>query len=377
MMVDMNHVLMEGHTAIAEISTPQGVSICPGDSVQLICSYFPEYSWSSGESSQEIWVSEPGAYSVSGIIGATSFDSPEVEVALLVPAIITMTPTHPHCWGANTGSIAFDANLPLAEMTFNDYKDDSVMEDLPANDYAWTAIDSQGCVIEGVVTLDQPDSLWYEATVNDVLCFGENNGSVAFDVYGGVAPYSITLTEFSGLAAGEFSITLSDSVDCPIQLNAYVEPPTDLSVELSQWSDDGLLFNLSAAISGGIPDYQIVWTPGGAEEMTIYDQQPGDYSAVITDANGCVHEEFLSVVGIDETLAICWQLTPNPTTGTVRFLNTAPAQFQVRIYNELGQLVSEADHFGTQELELPPANGCYTVEIVSGGETFIQQIIVR
>lgn len=120
------------------------------------------------------------------------------------------------------------------------------IDELVAGDYTLTVTDANGCTIEQTVTLDEPELL--EATITNILdveCPGQGNGSIDLDIQGGISPYQFSLdglnfnnfdngTTLTGLEAGEYQITIEDNNACSVVVEATINSPATLSIDVNQ-----------------------------------------------------------------------------------------------------------------------------------------------
>ena len=149
------------------------------------------------------------------------------------------------------------------------------------------------------VTVGEPSAIAAVVSKSDVSCFGGSNGTATIDnlsISGGTAPYSFvwstgsTSNTISGLTAGNYSVTITDSVGCNADFNVTVSEPELLgyTASLTQVSCFGGS-NGSATISanGGTSPYSIVWDNGSTAFTRGNLSANINYTAVITDANGC------------------------------------------------------------------------------------------
>ena len=196
---------------------------------------------------------------------------------------------------------------------------------LVIGDYSVTLTDGNGCSINDIVTVGQPDpfTLSLEPTYNygvdadgssyAISCNGLNDGEVLAVVTGGIAPYDYTWSNGSSinpainLAAGDLTLELKDKNGCIITNKVELLEPDAIDDEdsissygnaLNQVSclgaSDGLI---SLDPSGGVPFsnglYSYTWTgPNGFSSTSkdIYDLTAGMYTVAIEDANGCILE---------------------------------------------------------------------------------------
>ena len=89
---------------------------------------------------------------------------------------------------------------------------------------------------------------------------------------------------------GTFSIqciiTLACSIDTIVKnLTINSLPVVNITTQLS--GCDNSSGSATANVSQGSPDYSYVWSPGGSTSVSIDSLPVGDYSVIVSDANGC------------------------------------------------------------------------------------------
>ncbi|MEP7264329.1 MAG: SprB repeat-containing protein [Bacteroidota bacterium] len=154
---------------------------------------------------------------------------------------------------------------------------------------------------------------WY-GDVN-ISCFGGRNGSIVLDVVGhGIPPFSYawsngdTTKNIYNLAAGYYRVEITDSSGAGGHAEiTLVEPEPFLTVGLTKhiysndrnvtchFCSDGAI---AVSIEQGIPPFTYLWEDG----TTTLDRtgiSAGDYSIIVTDANGCTVKEGVSMSAPD------------------------------------------------------------------------------
>jgi gliding motility-associated-like protein len=134
--------------------------------------------------------------------------------------------------------------------------------------------------------------------INDVLCKGDSTGSITVNFTGGIPPYTYTWSppqansnSISNLPAGNYTITITDSILCTVSGTYTVnEPPTAVNVDSAQVTNV-LCFgdttgSITAFASGGVGNKTYSWS-NGATGATIINLGAGVYTVTALDALGC------------------------------------------------------------------------------------------
>ncbi len=181
------------------------------------------YLWSDSKTTQTATGLAAGIYSVS------STDSPGCTVSASAtvaspPAIYFNTPviSNVSCFGLNNGSITETASGGNGNFsyTWNIGGPGSTINNLAPNTYIVTASDLNSCTADTALTITQPLQLQLTDTVNNVTCFGLNNGSIRIGITGGTPPYTFAWSnnavteDIANLAQGNYSVTATDSNNC-------------------------------------------------------------------------------------------------------------------------------------------------------------------
>ena len=207
--------------------------------------------------------------------------------------------------------------------------------------------------------------------ITGVLCNGTSSGAVDLTVAGGVAPYtflwsnSATTEDISGLIAGSYSVTVTDSIGCSANVAADVTEPAKLSIEETHTDakcpgeDNG---SITLTITGGVQPYSILWYDG----LTTATRAAKDttYIVKVTDANGC-SDSLDIIVGISDgsnCIQIPEVITPNGDgkndTWIIKNIGMYP-NAEVLVYSRWGELV-----FRTKNISANPWDGRYRGKLV-------------
>lgn len=184
---------------------------------------------------------------------------------------------------------------------------------LGAGTYAVTVTDANQCTNTANITLTEPTALSFTFRVNDLTCFGQNNGSIYVEATGGVPPYRYTFDNikfqtsnaFMGLKAGQYVVTTYDANDCQQTEVIIVNPAVQVTVDLgnNQILDLGDSTMLKAIVNVPIDSIlSVTWTPSFVNpdcvsclEQVVTPFISTTYSIKVTATNGCSDDDKMVV----------------------------------------------------------------------------------
>lgn len=208
---------------------------------------------------------------------------------------------------------------------------------LTPGSYDLTVTDANGCTAVENFDVSEPDALRInDRIVIDVLCFGENNGSITLDITGGRDPYTFAWGDGStdqnrtDLTADDYEVTVSDADGCTVAANITVtEPDLLTATPTGSLASCGLADgSISMVVEGGTSPYTYVWTNGADPVKDPTDLMAGTYDIIVTDNNGCTVAASAEVVNpnapvmtFSSTNVLCFgessgTITLNVTSGT-------------------------------------------------------------
>ncbi len=169
---------------------------------------------------------------------------------------------------------------------------------LAAGTYTVTVTDSNSCQATRSFTISEPPALTASnGGQTDVSCNGGSNGSATVTVTGGTGTYTYqwapsggTAATATGLSAGTYIVTVKDANNCQTSQSFTINQPPILSATQSQTEvlcNGGATGTATVTASGGAGNYTYFWSPSGGTAATATGLTVGNYSCLITDANGC------------------------------------------------------------------------------------------
>ena len=262
---------------------------------------------------------------------------------------------------------------------------------LTAGNYTIEVVDNNNCPATGTVSVTEPASINAQLNITNATCYSYKNGEIITTASGGAGGYvfssSTGITNntglFSGLAAGSYSVTITDQNGCSVtQVAAITEPdsviisilPNPLEVKLGE----SLQLNTTTN-QGGLLSYQ--WTPSFGLSCAdcsnpvfegVYSQP---YQVTITNEDGCFGTSAVVVTVVPNyDLFFPNAFTPNSdgTNDTWQMFGNKNSmkQIEVMVFNRIGEKVFESNDLNFswdgkfKGVESPNAVYVYTAKIV-------------
>ncbi|MDB5255416.1 MAG: large protein, partial [Chitinophagaceae bacterium] len=256
--------------------------------------------WSNGATTQNVSGLVAGAYSVTITDANSCIQVLNFNISEPAPITITSTVTPVSCNSGSDGTITLNTiSGGTAPYTFlwNTGATTQNVTALGAGAFSVTITDANGCNQLFNFNITQPTPIVITSTITNTTCNGGSNGTITLNTVSGATPgYTFlwsngaSTQNISGLAAGAYSVTITDAIGCPQLFNFTVTEPAPIVVtsaitnSTTCGGSDGTITLTS--ISGGTPTYTFLWN-NGATTQNISGLAAGAYSVTITDANAC------------------------------------------------------------------------------------------
>ncbi|MDF3025694.1 MAG: gliding motility-related protein, partial [Fluviicola sp.] len=293
------------------------------------------FAWGGGITTEDRTSLTAGTYSVTitDVNGCTGTVNPTVTQPAAAVSGTTVV-TNVACFGGNTGAINLTPTGGVGPYTFS-WGGGVTTEDrtgLTAGTYSVTITDANGCTGTVSPTVTQPAATVSGTTVvTNVACFGGSNGAINLTPAGGTGPYTFnwasgpTTEDRTGLAAGSYSVTITDANGCTgtvsgITITQPTSPVSGTTVVTNVTCDGGTNGSIDLTPAGGTPGYTYNWG-GGITSQDRTSLSAGTYSVTITDANGCTG----TVSGITITQPSAISFTAASQTNVACFGNATGA----------------------------------------------------
>ena len=326
------------------------------------------YAWSNGSTEQNISDLVAGTYTVTitDAEGCTSQASATVSESTNVDADASATET---TCAMNNGMATVDAVNGTAPYTYlwSTAATTQMIMGLEPGDYMVTVTDANGCTDAASVLVEDSAMPSAVAVPTSTQC-GEDSGTVSASVFGGVEPYTYewsngsTENMITGLAAGSYSVTVTDDAGCTVTKSATVEgsssPMVSINKENSTCGEEN--GSVSSTVTSGTAPYTYVWS-NGATSANQDNLGAGTYSLTVTDASGCTSE---SSATIDDSNAPMSSASATPTTcgennGSATVTATGGQAPYTYVWSsaDTDNMIDGLEP-GTYEVTVTDANGC-------------------
>lgn len=214
--------------------------------------------------------------------------------------VVTVVPTAVSCNGGNNGSATVNVTGGSPPHTFSwstvPGQTVSTATNLSLGTYTVTVTNSIGCTSTATALITQPASIALASTLSPVTCPGGSNGAVSIVTSGGTPPFSYlwqpggqTTATINGQQAGSYTVTVTDSKNCPQQSDFTVNQPAPIVIAFTPTpascynGNDG---KAVSSVSGGTPPYTFNWS-SGATSPDAFGLLAGTYTLTVTDNLGC------------------------------------------------------------------------------------------
>ncbi|WP_298553727.1 T9SS type B sorting domain-containing protein [uncultured Algibacter sp.] len=255
-----------------------------------------------------------------------------LEVSAVAPIInaaspldVSFNPIDVTCNGENDGMLEITTSGGSGTIKYaispqlDQFFDVETVENLAPGIYDIVVQDELGCYVTYNFEIEQPDPLGFTYTViSEAPCDGDSIGEFTIEIFGGEAPYSVSLDDvtytplplgttiytFSGLEGGEKMVYVLDSGNCggdspfsvPLQDPVILEPLANVDYECINdlTNNTNTVTNrVTVTIDSSIVDTSVLeYSLDGGTFATgtgIYENlTPGPHSIAVRHPNGCV-----------------------------------------------------------------------------------------
>lgn len=277
------------------------------------------------------------------------------------------------------------------------YQGDGVFTGLPQGTYYVNVLSEDCQITSEVVTITEPEVMVVTPTVTNVLCNGDDNGSIIVNVTGGTGPYQYAISPklnqfddantFNELAPGNYSVIVQDRKGCFELIEFTIEEPsvlemeTTLTPEICAGEENG---TISIRITGGSAPYSTALNSSEASSFVegrfiLENLASGSQTVYVKDANGCIISESVIIevgANLNASAEVIYSCTGDVPENSINLILEDESVASEVMYaldsSDSNDLVLEPDFSnltpGNHFITIAHANGCVntvTFEIVA------------
>lgn len=272
------------------------------------------YSWNTAPSQTTATATGvgTGTYSVTVTDANGCTANSTASVSNNTGGTASATSVNVSCFGGSNGSATASMSGGTAPFTYtwstSPAQYNATANNLTAGSYTVTITDNNGCSGTATVGITEPAQVTASTTTVAANCNGSATGSATVSASGGTGAFtyswnttpSQTGATASNIAAGTYSVSVTDANGCTISTSAIVTEPTAIVLSTTTVSENCVAGNGSATVTatGGTPGagYSYSWsTTPSQSNATASSLSQGTYTVAVTDANGCIAQTSATV----------------------------------------------------------------------------------
>lgn len=256
------------------------------------------YWWGAGVTSANRTNLPAGTYTVTATDGNGCSATASAIISPYVPLTTSHTQVNNVCNNDSAGSINLSVSNGWLPYSFT-WSNTAVTEDisnLKADTYTVTVTDNHACTVSRNVNITHPMfPIYLNGTVTDATCGGYNDGAISISPSSGIAPFSyiwsdsVTAQNRTALAAGAYSVTVTDNSGCGAQATFSINEPDAIAVMATatdatcNGTNTG---SINLNVFGGYAPYTYTWNDTGNTQNRP-NIVAGTYSVTVTDNHNC------------------------------------------------------------------------------------------
>jgi gliding motility-associated-like protein len=265
------------------------------------------YVWSNGFGGNQIFNLGAGYYSVTvtDVNGCQAIAGDTVKEPPVL--VMNITKHDISCFGLSDGSAISSptGGAPPYSYTWSNGQATDSIGGLGIGSYLVTVTDNNGCLKFGNVFIQQPSPLIVTVIVTNTSCNGSSTGSITANPFGGTSPYSYLWSDgqtgktATGLPAGSYTVTVTDTNGCTKTASGTVTQPAAMTIGFSGVQvlcNGAQTGSINSNISGGSSPYGYAWG-NGATTSGISGLVVGTYVLTVTDNGGCIKVDSFTITG--------------------------------------------------------------------------------
>jgi len=284
---------------------------CPKDAqtTASITDGYMNYQWNSGEKTTSITIPNPqehSEYAVT-ITSATGCSfvmkdtlafsyppefQPERDLTFCRDTQYWFTPRGTPLYAVHSPTLGIEADSFL------------IGNDRP--NYTFISTNPNECYADTLSIHLSKSPLPISSIESSVTCFGDNHGTLQVSSSTDFPPLNYqwsngaTDPKLSNLLAGNYTVTITDSINCSSIATLTVNTPPQLQlnhIEMQPITCNGMN-NAELVINpvGGVKPYQYKWNAASRNTQRLDNLGAGNYAVTVIDANGCMDQDSVNIL---------------------------------------------------------------------------------
>ena len=203
------------------------------------------YQWSTNANSQ---ITSAATSLIAGRYSVTVTDSSncsvDTSITIAQPTLLKIAnqqivPTK--CTGDAVGkiSVSIEGGVPQYTYQWSNGGNLPTISNLRSGSYDLIVTDANGCTIQQSFSVAAPNALDGEVAVENVKCFGEANGKITIDAFGGTQPYLFSIdgktyngiNQVVGVKSGKYDVYIKDANNCTWFESVQITQPPRFTIE--------------------------------------------------------------------------------------------------------------------------------------------------
>ncbi|MDZ7879715.1 MAG: gliding motility-associated C-terminal domain-containing protein [Saprospiraceae bacterium] len=352
------------------------------------------YVWNdaNGQTTQRATQLTAGLYSV--IVRDSAGCSKDTTVNITQPSRLKMDIRNivdNKCVGDSTGSveISFSGGVPNYNYLWSNGVSTQSQSKLRSGTYILTVSDANGCKFNDTIIIKSPNPVDADVTTMPVQCFGDRNGVITVNAFGGTTPYLYSLdgknfngiSQIVGLKSNNYDVYVKDANGCIWFTKEEVKTPPKFMVEATadvsiNLGDKLQLFANPQNARGRVnltwkQPYDSTLTCLKCANPTAFPKSTITYSVIGIDSVGCRATDSVKItVEKPRNIYVPTGFTPNSDNINDKLIVHGRKGTKInlfRIYDRWGELVYEARGFDIND-ENAGWNGTFRGEEMMSGQ---------
>lgn len=260
------------------------------------------YQWSPAQANTgNLTGLSAGMYSVTVVDAHSCTVSVSSTITEPAPLTVNVTTTNASCDASLDGTAlaTVTGGTPAYRYEWSGAAGDSVVNSLDNGAYVLLVSDTNNCTVSANFTIDTAYVLHITTTSTNASCFGSTDGTATVNTLNGTTPFSYLWNPSSqstpiatGLAATNYTVSVTDSKNCTATVTTIITQPTEIVLTFSHTDPlctgiaDGTA-GVSATGGTGTYTYDWAYVTGAPDNSTLTGLPAGMYEVTVTDGSNC------------------------------------------------------------------------------------------